>query len=129
MVSVSGVTTHPDYPDRQLPVVVEADQFLLSGGPIGSPLFLLANGLADNTTCGRHLVVHPTIGSMARFTQEIRPWSGVTQGYYVDMSDKGYLLQTYTVTPDQYFLVLQTRMSPIIRNRVYSVKPAPHAHR
>ena len=110
VVSVSGVTTHPDYPERQLPVIVEADQFLLSGGPIGSPLFLLANGLADNTTCGRHLVVHPTIGSLARFPQEIRPWSGVTQGYYVDMWDQGYLLQTYTVTPDQYFLVLQTRM-------------------
>ena len=35
-------------------------------------------------------------------------WSGVTQGYYVDCWEEGYLLQTYTTTPDQYFLTLQT---------------------
>jgi len=30
----------------------------------------------------------------------------VTQGYYVDRLEEGYLLETYTVTPDQYFLNL-----------------------
>jgi choline dehydrogenase-like flavoprotein len=89
---------------------VRADAFILAGGPIGSPMFLLANGLADNKHCGQHLVVHPTVGSMARFEQEIRPWTGVTQGYYVDCWERGFLLQTYTVTPDQYFLTLQTQM-------------------
>lgn len=91
-------------------VRVRADQFVLSGGPIGSPLFLLSNGLADATHCGRHLVVHPTVGSLARFPQEIRPWSGVTQGYYVDCWEQGFLLQTYTMTPDQYFILLQSPM-------------------
>lgn len=110
VVAVTGHTVHPNSQAGVAPVRVEADQFVLSGGPIGSPLFLLANGLADNTTCGRHLVVHPTVGSLARFEQEIRPWTGVTQGYYVDCWERGFLLQTYTITPDQYFLVLQTRL-------------------
>jgi len=89
-----------------------ARHFVISGGPIGTPLFLLANGLADNTHCGRHLVVHPTLPALARFEQEIRPWRGVTQGYYVDCWEQGFLLQTYTVTPDQYYLALQTRTGP-----------------
>jgi choline dehydrogenase-like flavoprotein len=89
-------------------VRVTAEQFVVCGGPIGSPLFLLANGLADSTHCGAHLVVHPTVSAIARFDEEIRPWSGVTQGYWVDCYDEGYLLQTYSVTPDQYFSLLQT---------------------
>lgn len=110
VVAVTGHTIDPETHQPGLPVRVEADTFVISGGPIGTPMFLLANGLADNAVCGRNLVVHPTIGSMARFEQEIRPWTGVTQGYYVDCWERGFLLQTYTVTPDQYFLVLQTRM-------------------
>lgn len=110
---VTAVRGHILDPDTQLPVGevrVRAETFVVSAGPIGSPLFLLANGLADGPHCGGHLVVHPTVGAMARFEQEIVPWHGVTQGYYVDRWEDGYLLQTYTVTPDQYFVVLQTRM-------------------
>jgi len=108
---ITAVTGHVLDPDTHQPrqtVRVTADQVVLSGGPIGSPLFLLANGLAENTHCGGHLVVHPTVMAMARFEQEIRPWSGVTQGYWVDCYEEGYLLQTYTCTPDQYFSTLQT---------------------
>ena len=110
LVAITGHTMDPATHRPQKPIRVEADTFLLAGGPIGSPLFLLGNGLADNRVCGRNLVVHPTLGSMARFEQEIRPWSGVTQGYYVDCWERGFLLQTFTVTPDQYFLQLQTRL-------------------
>ncbi len=100
---LSGVTQEPVGRVR-----VEAAVFVLAGGPIGSPLFLLANGLADRTHCGAHLVVHPATSLMARFEQEIVPWRGVTQGYYVNCWDRGFLLQTYSITPDQYYLVLQT---------------------
>ncbi len=110
VVAVSGQTLHPDSQRPQGSIRVSAKTFVLSAGPIGSPLFLLANGLADSTHCGQHMVVHPTCGLLARFEQEIRPWSGVTQGYYVDCWEKGFLLQTYSVTPDQYFLLLQTRI-------------------
>ncbi len=110
VVAVTGHTLDPNTHEPVANVRVEADTFLISGGPVGTPLFLLANGLADNSVCGHNLVVHPTIGSLARFEQEIRPWTGVTQGFYVDAWERGFLLQTYTVTPDQYFLMLQTRL-------------------
>ncbi|MCO4747892.1 MAG: GMC family oxidoreductase [Proteobacteria bacterium] len=106
IVAVTGQTMDPVTQKPIGTVRVEAAHFVLSGGPIGSPMFLLSNGLADNTHCGRHLVVHPTAPVLARFEQEIRPWSGVTQGYYVDRWKEGFLLQTYTVTPDQYYMTL-----------------------
>ncbi len=108
VTAFTGVHLDPETHEPRGPVRVEADEFVVSAGPVASPLFLLGNGLAENTHCGSHLVVHPTIGSLARFPHEIRPWSGVTQGYYVDCWDRGFLLQTFTITPDQYFLLLQT---------------------
>ena len=106
---VTGWTAQRMDPRSQEPIGelrVRARHYVVSGGPIGSPLVLLRNGMSDNSVCGRHLVVHPTAPLMARFAQEIRPWSGVTQGYYVDCWDEGFLLQTYTVTPDQYYMTL-----------------------
>jgi choline dehydrogenase-like flavoprotein len=108
VIALRGKTLEPDQHQPVADIVVRAETFVVCGGPVGSPLFLLANGLADNTHCGQHLVVHPASGQLARFEQEIRPWSGVTQGYYVDAWEEGFLLQTYTMTPDQYFLLLQT---------------------
>lgn len=104
VVAVLGRTMDPVTQQPSGTVRVTARDFVLCGGPIGSPLFLLKNGLADNTHCGQHLVVHPTAPVLARFEQEIRPWSGVTQGFYVDRWQEGFLLQTYTVTPDQYYM-------------------------
>lgn len=89
-------------------IEVSADHIVLAMGPIGTPTFLLNNGLSDSEHCGKHLTVHPTMGQIGLFNQEIRAWSGVTQGYYVDMWEQGYLLQTYSVTPDQYFTLLSS---------------------
>lgn len=110
VVAVTGAVLDPESQEEIGRVRARARHFVLSGGPIGSPLFLLANGFADHTHCGEHLVVHPTVSALARFPWEIRAWSGVTQGYYVDCWDQGFLLQTFTTTPDQTYLVLQTRL-------------------
>lgn len=108
IVEVSGERIDPSRLEPVGRVRVRADRFVLSGGPIGSPLFLQSNRLSDSAHLGAHLVVHPTVGSLARFPFPIRAWHGVTQGCYVDCWDRGFLLQTYTVTPDQYFLLLPT---------------------
>ena len=108
IVAVTGHVLDPESQETRQPVRVTAREFICSAGPIGSPMFLLSNGLAESTHCGAHLVVHPTVAAMARFEQEIRPWSGVTQGYWVDCWEEGYLLQTFACTPDQYFSTLQT---------------------
>ena len=89
---------------------VRAEHFVISGGSVGSPRFLLKNGLGDPKTAGHNLSFHPASGAMAQFDHEIRPWEGVTQGYYVDFKEDGFLLETYTVTPDQYYMSLPSRM-------------------
>ncbi len=112
VVAVTGELIDPVTQQPAGTVRATADTFVLSGGPIGSPLFLSQNGLSDSTHLGQHLVVHPTSGMLARFPWDIVPWQGVTQGYYVDMWKQGYLLQTYTVTPDQYYLCATMGMGP-----------------
>ncbi len=103
VVAVTGRTVQPGTYEDAGTFRVRARAFVSSAGPIGSPRFLLANGLSDGPV-GENLHIHPTAGVVARFRQEIVAWEGVTQGYYVDCWDKGYLLQTFSMPPDQYFL-------------------------
>ncbi|MDP2316149.1 MAG: GMC family oxidoreductase [Pseudomonadota bacterium] len=103
VLAVTGRTVRPqDYADEGT-FRVRARAFVSSAGPVGSPRFLMANGLSDGPV-GQNLHVHPTAGVAARFDQEIVAWQGVTQGYYVDCWRDGYLLQTFSMPPDQYFL-------------------------
>ncbi len=104
VVAVEGALLDPVTDEPAGHFRVEADRFIVSGGCFGSPRFLLENRLADEEHCGNHLHLHPAVGAVALFEHEIRPWEGVTQGYYVDRSEHGYLLETFTVTPDQHYL-------------------------
>ena len=110
VVEIVGTQIDPRTDDPVGRIRVRADHFVVAGGSVGSPRFLLANGLGDPRTAGHNLSFHPASGAMAQFGHEIRPWEGVTQGYYVDFRDEGYLLETYTVTPDQYYMSLPSRM-------------------
>ena len=83
---------------------VRADVFVLSSGAVATPNLLRDQGLVGGEVCGQHLHLHPALGLMGRFEQEIRPWSGVTQGYYVDRWERGYLLQVYSASPDQLYV-------------------------
>lgn len=108
LTRMSGQHLDPVTQEARGTVTVEAETFVVAAGPVGTPIFLLTNRLADDAHCGNHLVVHPTSPGLARFPFAIKPWHGVTQGYYVDCWEEGFLLQTYTVTPDQYFLIMPT---------------------
>lgn len=108
ITSVVGDILDPETQEPVGRVIARGKTFVVSAGPIGSPSFLLSNRLATDDHCGRHLVVHPTAPSLARFPFEIKPWHGVTQGCWVDCWDRGFLLQTYTVSPDQYFALMPT---------------------
>jgi choline dehydrogenase-like flavoprotein len=112
---VTAIHGHSLDPDTQEPVgrwSVRAKRFLISGGPIGSPRFLMANDLAPNAHCGLHLHLHPASAVYALFHERIEHWRGVSQGTYVDRWDEGYLLQTATVTPDNNFLGLTAQLGP-----------------
>lgn len=106
VVAFKGRTIDPETLTASGRFEVRARVFAVCAGPVGSPRILLTNGLAENTVCGQHLFLHPTSGMLARFAQEIRPWEGVTQGYYVDRWSEGYLLQVYSVSPDQLYVAM-----------------------
>ncbi|MDG1482961.1 MAG: GMC family oxidoreductase [Myxococcota bacterium] len=91
---------------------VRAKEYISSAGPVGSPRFLLSNGLSTADVCGAHLYLHPAGGMLGRFEQEIRPWSGVTQGFYVDRWEQGYLLQTYSANVDQAYVGMPWSLGP-----------------
>lgn len=87
-------------------VVVRAPKVVISAGPIGTPRLLLRNGLSAGPV-GEGLKIHPTCGVVGRFEEEVRPWTGVSQGYYVDCFDRGFLLQTFNMPPDQVYTGMQ----------------------
>jgi choline dehydrogenase-like flavoprotein len=113
VVALTGSQLDPETDEPVGTFRVTADRFVVACGALGSPRFLLKNGLAE-AHCGQHLHLHPAAGVVARFTRPIEPWRGVTQGYWVDRQEEGYILQTYLLTPDQYYLSLQHRIgSPL----------------
>jgi choline dehydrogenase-like flavoprotein len=102
---------------------VEARAFISCAGPVGTPRFLLSSGLTDDRVVGQSLYIHPTSGQMARFEQVIEPWHGVTQGYCVDRWDLGYLLQVYSVSPDQLFMAMPYSLG---ESRLESIRDLKH---
>jgi len=112
IVAVSGSVLDPESQRPAGRFRITAERFVLSGGSIGSPRFLMKNDLAPNEHCGSHLHLHPAAPVYAGFDEEIVHWEGVSQGYYIDRWEKGYLLQTGTVTPDNNFLGLPLALGP-----------------
>src|SRR5438309_10622316 len=91
-----------ELPLRKL--TVRAKKVFLCGGPVGTPVLLLRNGLANSSgQVGKNLYVHAATGMVARFPQIIDAWDGVTQGYYVDLPEVNAVLETFSATPDLYY--------------------------
>ncbi len=114
VVAIGGSTLSPDGYTPAGTFRVRAKQFLVSGGPVGSPRFLMRNELSASAHLGQHLHLHPALGFIGHFQKEVVPWDGVSQGYYVDRWERGYLLQTATAPPDQLFALLPLKLGPEI---------------
>jgi choline dehydrogenase-like flavoprotein len=103
IVAVTGTTVEPAHYRDGGAFRVRAKRFVLSGGAVGTPRFLLANGLGGGPV-GEHLKIHPTAACFGRFETPVVAWEGVTQGYYVDRWKDGFLLQTFSAPLDQLFI-------------------------
>jgi choline dehydrogenase-like flavoprotein len=91
---------------------VRASKVFLSGGAIGTPIFLLRQGVANSSgQVGKNLRVHSATGMCGKFSQIIDAWDGVTQGYYVPREDS--ILETFSATPDLYYTQYQAFASPM----------------
>ncbi len=90
---------------------IDAGRTILAAGSIHTPLLLLRQDLANSSGhVGENLRVHPTCGVVAKFDDEdVRLWSGATQGYYAHMPDEpDILLETFSASPDVFLTQLGT---------------------
>ena len=64
-------------------VTVRARSVVAAAGALHTPALLRRSGLT-NPNIGRYLHLHPTVGVIATFDEEIRPWEGTMQALYSD---------------------------------------------
>ena len=82
---------------------VTADHVVLAGSAINTPRLLLQSGLRSKPL-GRRTWLHPVVGMVAEFEEEIRPWEGSPQSVGVfefsDRADRmGFVIETPPVHP------------------------------
>jgi choline dehydrogenase-like flavoprotein len=64
---------------------VTANQFVLAGGAIGTPVVLLRSGAPDPFgRLGRRTFLHPVVCTFAQFDESIEPYAGAPQSVYSD---------------------------------------------
>ena len=87
-------------------LTVKADVVIVAGGALFSPLVLKASGV-QNLHLGRHLSIHPGIGTFGEFKEPVVMWDGVPQGYYAYCpNDDHALLETANAGPSELFALL-----------------------
>jgi choline dehydrogenase-like flavoprotein len=102
---------------------VRARAVVLAGGTISTPLFLLRQGLANSSgQVGRNLTVHPSVGVMALFDEEIRGAEHIPQGYGSEQFlDEGLLLvaaqASHNSMPSMFPTVGHRLMEPLAQLR------------
>ena len=104
-LGVEGTLLAPD-DSRVGRFEVKAGKTILCGSAVGTPMLLWSSGICNRSgQVGKNLHVHSGTGTVAFFNEEIRIWDGVTQGYYVDMEDAGIMIETFSATPETYYLL------------------------
>lgn len=67
------------------PLEVRAKVIVLAAGAVASPDLLLRSGIANTSgQVGRNLHLHPSVMAAGLFDDEIHPYRGIPQSYYVD---------------------------------------------
>lgn len=79
---------------------VQARAVVLAAGAIFTPVLLQRQKLANASgLVGRNLVIHPAVGTTARFDEELRAWKGVMQNHHVDELIRDGILLEATFPP------------------------------
>lgn len=101
---VQATLYHPETRSPLAELHIQADRVLVAAGAINSPMLLQRQDLANSSRqVGKNLRVHPTSAVLARFEEDVRLWSGVTQGYFAyHPDDPEILLETFSTTADLF---------------------------
>jgi choline dehydrogenase-like flavoprotein len=79
---------------------VRARAVVLAAGAVFTPALLLRQRLANSSgQVGRNLVIHPAVGTTARFDGDLRAWRGVMQNHHVDELIRDGILLEATFPP------------------------------
>jgi choline dehydrogenase-like flavoprotein len=79
---------------------VHARAVVLAAGAVFTPVLLLRQKLANSSgQVGRNLVIHPAVGTTARFDEDLRAWRGVMQNHHVDELIRDGILLEATFPP------------------------------
>ena len=103
VVGVVGRACHPDTGEEVGTVEVTAQRVILSAGAVGTPRLLWHAGLAERMGAGVGVGLHVHGGSavIGVHEEEVRLWTGATQGAYVHFPDQpGVLPHTFTAPPE-----------------------------
>lgn len=100
-----GVRATMRKPDASAPIArfeIRAPRVILACGAINTATFLQKHRLATSSgMVGRNLHAHPGVGCLGLFREEVRVWTGATQGYYAHHPDDPEILaETFSVSPD-----------------------------
>lgn len=100
-VGVEAYGVDPMTEERQRKLTFRCKKVFLCGGAIGTPTFLLRNGLANSSgLVGENLRVHLAAGVVARFDQVVDMWHGAQQGYYAPLPGSNAVMETFSATPE-----------------------------
>jgi choline dehydrogenase-like flavoprotein len=103
-VGIEAVMRAPETGEAIAKLTIRADKVIVAAGAVNSALILQQQGLANSSDqVGRNLHVHPTCGVVARMEEDVRIWSGATQGYYAyHPDDPEILLESFSASPDVF---------------------------
>ena len=84
-------------------LTIRAQRTVLACGSLLTPLLLRRHGMGTASgALGRHLTIHPASAARALMDEELDPWRGVPQSFFVDeLADEGILLEGIAGPPDQ----------------------------
>ena len=90
---------------------VRCDAAVVACGALHTPALLRRFGV-HSPELGRNLSVHPATAVRARLAEDIFPWEGVPQSYYIDeFAGEGVMLEGIAGPPD-YLAVTTPRVGP-----------------
>ncbi len=113
-VGVEAYGIDPMTEERKRKLTFRAKKVFLCGGAIGTPIFLLRQGLANGSgQVGQNLRVHTASSVVARFEQIVDAWHGVPQGYYAHMPGENAVLETFSATPEIFATQFREYSRPI----------------
>jgi len=82
-------------------IKVHSNIVVVCGGAVQTPALLMRSRIHDEgRLLGKNLIVHPNAKVLAVFNEEVRPWSGVNQGFQItEFFDEGLLMAVQFVPP------------------------------